>query len=457
MRHRKLLLLAPVAAMLLAACGSSESATTTAGPGPTTAAGRGWIEGEPDFAGSSAGGGGGDDAVEVASAMPASRDAGSPSAAATVPTTAGGDAPAQQALRAGSVDDNADFAGYLDYLRRYDQLGLPQRAVDATGRIVITVTGADGLPAMGVPVTVTAGDAPVADLRTGVDGRAIFLPATFGDVQLGYHVTIDGAAADAAPGTDVTLAAPGNGGAADGVPVDVVFLLDVTGSMGDEIDQLKTTIGEVADELRALPQHPDIRFGMTLFRDEGDSFVTSTFDLTGDMAAFQAALADVQAGGGGDTPEAVDEAFAASLAEPSWRDPASTAQFVFLVGDAAPHVERNVQQPYPASIKAAQARGITVHAIAASSTDDGAEHAFRAIAQGTGGRFVFLAYGAGGAALGTNTDIASTDYEVLSLDALVVRLVAESLAALTGGEVAPPPTIVTTAPPQPDDQQQPTG
>ena len=109
------------------------------------------------------------------------------------------------------------------------------------------------------------------------------------------------------------------------------------------------------------------------------------------------------------------------------------------------------------SIKAAQARGITVHAIAASSTDDEAEHAFRAIAQGTGGRFVFLAYGAGGAALGEHTDIASTDYEELSLDALVVRLVAESLAALTGTEPAPPPTIGPTTIPQPNDQRQPTG
>ena len=192
---------------------------------------------------------------------------------------------------------------------------------------------------------------------------------------------------------------------------------------------------------------------MTLFRDEGDAFVTSTFDLTNDIGAFQAALADVQAGGGGDTPEAVDEAFAAALDEPTWRDPASTAQFVFLVGDAAPHVERNVQQPYPASIAAAQARGITVHAIAASSTDDTAEHAFRAIAEGTGGRFVFLAYGAAGAALGEHTDIASTDYEELSLDALVVRLVAESLARLTGTDVVVPIVPATTTIPQPNGQQ----
>jgi hypothetical protein len=445
MRHR-LLLLSPLVVLALAACGSSPLAAPA-----TTArsAGKGWIGGEPDF--SAASRGGGDGIFDERAPAPAG--------AATTAAVAPGDSPMEPAdgpLQAGSVDDNADYAGYLAYLDRYRSLGLPGRDIDATGRVVITVTGTNGLPVMGAPVAVSAGDATVATLRTGVDGRAIFLPATYGAVQATYHLTLDdGTAADVAPGADAALTATTPGGAAAGVPVDVLFLLDVTGSMGDEIGQLKQTIGDVARQLDALAQHPDIRFGMTLYRDEGDTFVTSTFDLTDDVNAFEAALSDVTADGGGDTPEAVDEAFAAALSEPTWRNPATTAQFVFLVGDAAPHVERQLPRPYQATIKEAQRRGITVHAIAASSTDDTAEHAFRAIAEATGGRFVFLAYGAGGAALGEHTDIASTDYEQLSLDELVVRLVAESLARLTGSEVVVPPTPVTTTIPQPNGQQQP--
>jgi hypothetical protein len=64
---------------------------------------------------------------------------------------------------------------------------------------------------------------------------------------------------------------------------------------------------------------------------------------------------------------------------------------------------------------------------------------FRQIAAGTGSRFVFLSYGAGGAAVGANSDISGTDYEELSLDDLVVRLVSEELAAVTG-QPAPAPT-----------------
>lgn len=82
----------------------------------------------------------------------------------------------------------------------------------------------------------------------------------------------------------------------------MLFLLDVTGSMGDEITQLTATIAGVAAQLDALPQQPDIRFGMTLFRDEGDAFVTATYDFTDDVGTFQDALDEVRADGGGDTP-----------------------------------------------------------------------------------------------------------------------------------------------------------
>jgi hypothetical protein len=357
-----------------------------------------------------------------------------------------GEAPrVTSSLQAGSVDDNTDFSGYLDYLARYETLGLPGRPFDPTGRIVVTVTGVNGLPVAGTPVVVSAGGQAVVQLRTAADGQVIFLPGEYGTRQDGYQVSAGDARADATPGNPVALTLSSAGGAQAGMPVDVLFLLDVTGSMGDEIAQLKATIADVSARLGALPQQPDIRFGMTLFRDEGDTFVTSTYDFTNDIAAFRTALDDVVADGGGDTPEAVDEAFAAALHDPSWRDPSSTVQMIFLVGDAAPHVERQLQQPYTASILEAATRGVTVHVIAASQTDDPAEHAFREIAQGTGGRFVFLAYGAAGAAVGSNSDISSTDYEALSLDDLVVRLVGEELATLTGETFQQPPTTTVPA------------
>jgi len=437
----------------------SATPTTLTGPPPTNGAGDagGWIGGEPDWdaaTGGSGGGGAERSSAEGAGPVPAMAPGGSAIGDAASATAPGGDAampaPAGAPLRAGSVDDNADLAGYLAYLQRVEDLGIPHRPFDPSGRIVVTVTGDDGLPIDGEPVVVSVAGDVVTELRTSGDGQVVFLPAMYGPVAESYTFTAGPSLAEGAPGSAVDLPVARPGGAPAGVAVDVLFLLDVTGSMGDEIAQLTATIAEVSERLGALEQRPDIRFGMTLFRDEGDLFVTSTYDFTSDIGSFRDALDGVVADGGGDTPEAVDEAFAAALAEPSWRDPGTTVQLMFLVGDAAPQVGRQVEQPYTTSILRAAERGITVHAIAASQTDDPAEVAFRHIAQGTGGRFVFLAYGAAGSATGASTDIASTDYEELSLDDLVVRLVGEELAALTGTpfvDADPDPTVPPTNPP----------
>ena len=70
--------------------------------------------------------------------------------------------------------------------------------------------------------------------------------------------------------------------------------------------------------------------------------------------------------------------------------------------------------------------------MSSSGTDDQAEFVFRQLAQFTGARYVFLTYGAEGRATGASSDINELDYEELSLDDLIVRLVAEELAALIG-------------------------
>jgi von Willebrand factor type A domain len=431
-------------AVLAAGCGASADSLADPGTSPSrtsppTSDDRGWVGGEPDWTPTY------DEEAGVMSAAGGVADAPSGTAAAATKAYDSAAVPPQQAgLRAGSVDDNADFAAYLTYLTRIHDLGIVTRPFDPTGRIVVTVTGTSGLPAAGVEVTVTAGDVEVAKVRTTADGTARFLPALYASTAAEYTFTAGSVAATAIPGSPVALQIADPGGRDAPVALDVMFLLDATGSMGDEIDRLKTTIDSVAAQVAGFDSQPDVHFAMTLYRDEGDSFVTSTFDFTGDVAAFRAALDDVVADGGGDYPEALEEGFASALSEPAWRDPASTLQLVFLVGDAPPRLDRQVPVTYPAAVVDAVARGIKVFPIASSESDDQAEVVFREIAQATGARFVFLSYGAEGAATGASTDIASTDYEELPLDALVVRLVAEELAALSGVPLEVP---TTTNPP----------
>ena len=418
-------------ALLAAGCGGADEASS----------GGGWLGEEPAFG---AGGGGAGPLTEAEAAAPGT----------VADSSSGTDAlaPRAEGLRAGSVDDNADYAGFLEYLDRIGGAGVTTRDFDATGRVLVRLVGSDGLPLPGEVVEVSVGNDVVASLRTTADGTARFWPGLYGQPGASaFELSAAGETASAAAGDEVTMTADRAGGRQGPMAVDIMFLLDATGSMGDEIDRLKSTIDSVAGRVAELEGSPDARFGMTLYRDEEDQFLTSTYDLTDDLDAFRSALDDVRADGGGDYPEALDEGLADALGEPSWRDPATTVQLVFLVADAPPQVGRQVEQAYPASVVEAVGRGAKVFPIASSESDDQAEAVFRQVAAGTGSRFVFLSYGAGGAATGDSSDITATDYEEMSLDDLVVRLVAEELAALNG-EVPTAPTTPTTSPSTPPDQ-----
>ena len=120
---------------------------------------------------------------------------------------------------------------------------------------------------------------------------------------------------------------------------------------------------------------------------------------------------------------------------------------IFLVADAPGHADREVPRPYTESMREAAERGIKIFPIASSESDDAAEVTFRQLAQFTGSRFVFLSYGAEGAATGASTDIDSLDYEQLSLDDLVVRLVEEEVAGRQNPTPGADPTSTTAAPP----------
>ena len=71
-------------------------------------------------------------------------------------------APSQQQvspLKAGEVDDNADFATYLEYLRSYS--GLPARQVDVGERYILTVLNSQQQPVLDARVRLFDGERQV--------------------------------------------------------------------------------------------------------------------------------------------------------------------------------------------------------------------------------------------------------------------------------------------------------
>ena len=205
--------------------------------------------------------------------------------------------PAHETVSAGVVDDNANFGAYPAYRQRH--AGLPVRERDIDERYLLEVTDAQGRPVHDAEVAVQrAGDAqPVMWARTDTAGRVWLHPRAFmaaasfagGERVLGVAVRKGGAQARAtlvrgqAQAVQVRL---GTSEAPRRARLDLVFMIDATGTMGDEIAKLKTSMRSVAEQISQLPGQPDICYGLVAYRDRGDAFLTRTHDFTDDLGSF---------------------------------------------------------------------------------------------------------------------------------------------------------------------------
>lgn len=172
-----------------------------------------------------------------------------------------------------------------------------------------------------------------------------------------------------------------------GADLDVVFVLDTTGSMGSEIREVQERVGQLAESLAEVRAGERLRYGVVAFRDRGDEYVTRTSPLTADLAATRGFLDALSADGGGDGPEAVVAALAAALGEIAWDPAAGTERQIFLIGDAPPHLDYGDEPTPDELIAAARAARIAINTIGCRSLPaDGVEF-FRRIAYATEGSY----------------------------------------------------------------------
>ena len=167
--------------------------------------------------------------------------------------------------------------------------------------------------------------------------------------------------------------------------VEVVFVLDTTGSMGGLIEAAKEKIWSIANTMASAQPAPEIKIGLVAYRDRGDAYVTRVVDLSDDLDTMYATLMDFQADGGGDEPESVNQALYDAVHGISWSQDPDSYRVVFLVGDAPPHMDYQDDVKYPATMQAAVERGIVVNTIQCGDhADTGAQ--WLQIAQLTQGR-----------------------------------------------------------------------
>lgn len=169
--------------------------------------------------------------------------------------------------------------------------------------------------------------------------------------------------------------------------LDVVFVLDTTGSMSGELGEVQDRVRQLATSMTAARDGERLRFGIVAYRDRGDEYVTQPFDLSEDIAAAEAFLGSLRADGGGDGPEAVVAAVAAALWEMSWDRSDGVERQVFLIGDAPPHLDY-ADDPEPDElISEARRARIVVNAIGCRSLPPQGVEFFRSLAYATEGSY----------------------------------------------------------------------
>ena len=217
--------------------------------------------------------------------------------------------------------------------------------------------------------------------------------------------------------TEVTLALESTNAAAK---LDVMFMIDTTGSMGDELEYLKAEMGDVIRRV-AGESNVSVRTSVNFYRDKGDEYELRYFDFRADVDEVVGILAKQRASGGGDYEEAVDTALNYAVNQAKWEEDA--VKLVFLVLDAPPHYTVDTVRTINEAITAAAEKGIRIIPVASSGVDTTCQVLFRTWAAMTGGTYTYLTDHSGIGGSHDKPDVEEVNVELLNN--MLVRIIKE--------------------------------
>lgn len=186
--------------------------------------------------------------------------------------------------------------------------------------------------------------------------------------------------------------------------LEMVFVLDTTGSMGGLLEGAKQRIWGIVNEVMQSESHPSVRVGLVAYRDRGDEYVTKDLPLTADLDQVYSTLMSFRAEGGGDTPENVRRALAEGVRSAGWSQRTTgMAQIIFLVGDAPPHDDYQDEPSTATTTAEAVKAGMIVNTIQCGNLP-GTQNVWQAIAQNGEGQYFAIAQDGGVQAIATPYD-----------------------------------------------------
>ncbi|WP_315013568.1 hypothetical protein [Capnocytophaga leadbetteri] len=337
----------------------------------------------------------------------------------------GGIQPQGGLVTAGEWNDLDNWAFYQKTLMKEPFKGFPDDWQMYTNhRIAVAIT-AKNKPAANATVTLFRNDTPIWTAKTDNLGRAELWVGAFqkekelNPTLLRLKVNEQWVSTATISETQVnrialdeTLPSPTN-------QVQIAFMVDATGSMGDELEFLKMDLKKVINEVQKTNTQLKISTATVFYRDEGDEYVVKHSPFTEDINQTTEFISQQRADGGGDFPEAVDKALV-QLNQLQWQPEART-RIAFLVLDAPPHNKPAVISSIQYSVKTAAASGIKLIPVVASGIDKTTEFLMRFIAMYTNGTYVFITDHSG---IGNkHLEPSVGEYQVEKLSDLMVRLI----------------------------------
>lgn len=335
--------------------------------------------------------------------------------------------------------DNWDFWGHLMTI---EPVGEGEQQIPDYGkmaadwgfntarRVAVHVKDANGDPVANAKVELLDGNDVLWTARTSNKGNAqlwkdLSAPKGQESGTEGLKVKIDGVLqeGDAVVSTFASAAAVNEYTVTATAPeksADVAFIVDATGSMGDEISFLKQDLLSILQNVRQSQSGVSLRTGAVFYRDKGDNYVTrvDNFNTPEKTSAF---IKKQSADGGGDLPEAVHTALEVSLQSLSWNAKAR-ARMAFLILDAPAHIDHDgVVESLQKSIRLFSESGIRIVPVLCSTGDKTTEFMCRDFAIVTGGTYVFLTDDSGVGE--SHLEPTVGEYEVEKLNELICRLI----------------------------------
>ena len=333
-------------------------------------------------------------------------------------------------LTAGEWRDNDNW-GFFANLVNSETISFPSFNIDPRNRVAITLKGDDGEPIANAKVNLIGTEGgSIWSAVTDRSGRAYLFAYSnaAGSVEIEYagekqSFDVDVKALDGSDeqgkgeisDNSQELVFKGHKGDKGSSDAQIMFIVDTTSSMSDEMLFLQSEFSSLIKEVGT----DGVEYAVNFYRDEGDEYVTKCMDFTSDAELLRSTIVGEYAAGGGDIPEAVGQALEDSIVKGNWKE--DCVKVAFLIFDAPPHGEH--AELVESAVRAAAEKGIKLIPVVSSNSERDTELFGRAVSIVTGGSYVFLTDDSG---IGdSHLEPIIGDYEVEKLYDIIVRLINE--------------------------------